>query len=257
MKAKKALGQHFLNDENLAANIAGSLAKTDSCPRVLEIGPGRGILTKYLLQYSFHLKAVEVDKDMVHVLTHDFPQIKEDLIHISFLKLDLKKVFGGLPFLMIGNYPYNISTEIVFKMLDNLDLIPEMVGMFQKEVAERFVAPHGSRTYGITSVLIQAYYDGELLYQVPPHSFNPPPKVDSAIIRLTRKEGPLDCNPRFFKQVVKMAFSQRRKMMRNTLKSIVKDPELIQDKVFTLRPEHLSVEDFISLTNKIEKSNES
>jgi len=257
VKAKKALGQHFLIDEDLSSNIASSLSLSTKFPRVLEIGPGKGVLTKYLIQKDFSFKAVEVDSDMVNYLINHYTTLSNKIIHLDLLKVSFQKVYDGQEFLVIGNFPYNISTEIVFKILDNVSLIPEMVGMFQKEVAERIIAPHGSKTYGITSVLTQAYYNGELLYAVPPNSFNPPPKVDSAVIRLTRKEEPLGCDPKLLKQIVKMSFNQRRKMLRNTLKTIVTNHELFEDKLFTLRPEQLSVDDFVALTNRIEKENES
>lgn len=257
LKAKKALGQHFLIDEDLSRKIAYSLQCLPTCKNVLEVGPGKGILTQYLLKQDFAFKVVELDKDMVSILTRSFADLQDRIIHLDFLKLDLRRIYNEKPFLLIGNFPYNISTEIIFKVLDNRELIPEVVGMFQKEVAERFISPHGNKVYGVTSVLTQAFYHGEKLFDVGPMSFNPPPKVDSAVIRLTRKENPIQCNHKLFKQVVKMGFSQRRKMLRNTLKTIVKNHDLFEDKVFTLRAEHLSVADFEALTNKIEESNES
>ena len=257
MKAKKALGQHFLIDENLSRQIAYSLQSLPHYKNVLEVGPGKGILTQFLIPQDISFKVVELDKDMVSILIKSFPDLHDRIIHLDFLKLDLRRIYDDEPFLLIGNFPYNISTEIIFKVLDNKDLIPEVVGMFQREVADRFIAPHGNKTYGITSVLTQAFYHGEKLFDVGPMSFNPPPKVNSAVIRLTRKENPIQCNPKFFKQIVKLGFSQRRKMLRNTLKGIVKNPVLFEDKVFTLRPEQLSVADFEALTFKIEESNES
>jgi 16S rRNA (adenine1518-N6/adenine1519-N6)-dimethyltransferase len=257
LKAKKALGQHFLIDENLSSSIADALTQIEQYPRILEIGPGKGVLTKYLLNKSAEFQAVELDRDMVSYLTKHYPGIEDKLINIDFLKVDFDKVYDGQEFLLIGNYPYNISTEIIFKMLGKVKLIPEMVGMFQKEVADRIVAPHGSKTYGVTSVLTQAFYTGETLFAVPPQSFNPPPKVNSSVIRLVRKEGEMGCDPKKLRQIVKMTFNQRRKMLRNTLKSIVEDHSLFEDKFFTLRPEQLSVQDFIELTNLIENKNES
>ena len=257
MKAKKALGQHFLIDESLSRQIAYSLQSLPTCKNVLEVGPGKGILTQFLIEQGFPFKVVELDKDMVSILIRSFPDLHDSIIHLDFLKLDLRQIYNAEPFLLIGNFPYNISTEIIFKVLDNKELIPEVIGMFQKEVAYRFIAPHGNKTYGITSVLTQAFYHGEKLFDVGPLAFSPPPKVNSAVIRLTRKENPITCDPKFFKQIVKLGFSQRRKMLRNTLKGIVKNPGLFEDKVFTLRPEQLSVADFEALTFKIQESNES
>jgi len=253
VKAKKALGQHFLIDETITENISNSLTLMEEYPRILEIGPGKGVLTKYLLKKEVEFKAVELDKDMVEHLLGHLSDIQDKIINIDFLKIDFDKVYEGQEFLLIGNYPYNISTEIIFKMLAHVYLIPEMVGMFQKEVADRIVAPHGSKTYGVTSVLTQAFYTGETLFDVPPSSFNPPPKVNSSVIRLLRKEGELGCDPKKLRQIVKMTFNQRRKMLRNTLKPLVEDHSIFEDKFFTLRPEQLSVENFIELTNRIEK----
>lgn len=257
MKAKKALGQHFLIDENLTANISKSLTKLKDYPRILEIGPGQGVLTKYLLNLDADFKAVELDRDMVEHLLEHLPGIKGKIINIDFLKVDFEIAHDGQEFLLIGNFPYNISTEIVFKMINNRQLIPEMVGMFQKEVADRIVAPHGSKIYGVTSVLTQAFYTGETLFAVPPSSFDPPPKVQSSVIRLVRKEGSLNCDPKKLRQIVKMTFNQRRKMLRNTLKPLVEDHSIFEDKFFTLRPEQLSVQNFIELTNRIKEANES
>ncbi len=255
MKAKKALGQHFLNDSQLAANIANSMTTVNEFPKVLEIGPGKGILSQFLINQDYDFQAVELDGDMVNVLAQSHPAMK--VIHSDFLKLDLRSIFTSEQFIIIGNFPYNISTEIIFKILKQVDLIPEMIGMFQKEVAERIISKHGSKVYGITSVLTQLFYEGEKLFDVPPHSFNPPPKVDSAVIRLTRKKEKPYCDLSLLKQIVKMGFNQRRKMLRNTLKSVVKNPEILKNKIFTLRPEQLSVIEFVQLTNLIEKENES
>lgn len=255
MKAKKALGQHFLIDEQLASSIAQAITLVKDVPRVLEIGPGRGILTNYLIDQPFEFKAVELDRDMVRILLERHPAM--EIIHLDFLKLSLSKIFESQEFIIIGNFPYNISTEIIFKILDNVELIPEMVGMFQKEVAERIISKHGSKVYGITSVLTQLFYSGSKVVDVPPRAFNPPPKVQSAVIRLERKKEKPNCNLKLIKQIVKMGFNQRRKMLRNTLKPIVKNPEIFENKIFTLRPEQLSVEEFVHLTNLIEKENES
>lgn len=249
MKAKKSFGQHFLNDERLAERIATSLKKTAEYDRVLEIGPGRAMLTKYLLQQPYDLTVVEADKDMVTFLKKHYPQLDGKIIELDFLKMRLDEQMGN-NFGLIGNFPYNISSQILFKMVTCRELIPEMVGMFQKEVAERVVSKPGSKVYGVISVLIQAFYEGEYLFTVNQNSFTPPPKVLSGVIRLTRKANQdLGCDYKLFRQVVKLSFSQRRKMLRNTMKSLLKGDELLNDPFFTQRPERLSVEDFVQLTN--------
>lgn len=253
MKAKKSFGQHFLINEPLAESIANGLHKKEGIKNVLEVGPGKGVLTKYLLQQDINLKVVEADKDMVGYLENNYPELKEDIIFLDFLKLNMSKCFDGEPFYMIGNYPYNISSQIIFRMLKYMDLIPEMVGMFQKELADRVVAPHGSKTYGVISVLTQAFYTGSTIHKVSPGSFSPPPKVNSSVIRLVRKPDyqNLGCDYKIFRRVVKAGFSQRRKMLRNTLKPIVKDPNFLQEKSLQMRPEQLSVQDFVELTKTI------
>jgi 16S rRNA (adenine1518-N6/adenine1519-N6)-dimethyltransferase len=254
LKAKKSFGQHFLKDENKASRIAGSLDFATEGSRVLEIGPGKGMLTKYLLEKAYDLKVIEADRDMVEYLEKHYPQLKDRIIFLDFLKINARKVFDGQPFYLIGNYPYNISSQIVFKMIKYRDLIPEMVGMFQKEMADRIVADPGSKTYGVISVLTQAWYKGKLLFNVAPGSFSPPPKVNSAVIRLTRKENfKLECNEKLFKSVVKVSFNQRRKMLRNTLRPMLKDTEVLKDEFFNQRPEQLSVDDFVKLTNLLDK----
>ncbi len=250
LKAKKSYGQHFLNNENIAERIAAGLQLTDQYKHVLEVGPGRGMLTKYLVDQPYELVVVEADRDMVKYIQHHFPQLKGQIISEDFMKVNLSLFFKNEPFALIGNYPYNISSQILFKMLEYKAQIPEMVGMFQKEVADRVIAPHGSKTYGVVSVLVQAYYDGELLMDVDKDQFTPPPKVESAVIRLTRKANQdLGCSYSLFRQVVKQSFSQRRKMLRNTLKMFVDGSELQGNDLFTKRPEHLSVQDFVDLTN--------
>jgi 16S rRNA (adenine1518-N6/adenine1519-N6)-dimethyltransferase len=254
LKAKKSYGQHFLIDEDITSRIADSLTMVDGLNNVLEVGPGKGMLTKYLIEKRFNFKAVEADRDMVSYLQENYPQLEGKIISEDFLKVKLEEVFENEPFALIGNYPYNISSQIIFKMIDYKDMIPEMVGMFQKEVGERIVAPPGSKTYGVISVLAQAYYKGELLIQIGPESFDPPPKVQSVVIKLKRKERlEIDCNPKIFKRVVKQAFSQRRKMLRNTMKAFIKGDDLLEDVFFQQRPEQLSVEQFIKLTNWIEE----
>jgi 16S rRNA (adenine1518-N6/adenine1519-N6)-dimethyltransferase len=254
MKAKKSFGQHFLTNESIAKDIAYSLEMTGIVKNVLEIGPGKGVLTKYLAAQDTNLKVVEADKDMVQYLTSNKILDDEQIIFLDFLKLNMQKVFDGEPFLMIGNYPYNISSQILFKMVNSKELVPEMVGMFQKEVADRVVAPPGSKTYGVISVLVQAYYEGKTIIDVAPNSFSPPPKVQSSVIRLVRKENAvLPCDDRLFRNVVKTAFNQRRKMLRNTLKPLFGEESLMNDAYFTQRPEQLSVQDFVDITLKLEK----
>ena len=255
LKAKKSYGQHFLREEGIARKIAHSLSLTteDLPQNVLEIGPGKGMLTKYLMDLDIKLKVVEADRDMVEYLEVHYPALKENIIFLDFLKISLKKVFDGNPMAVIGNFPYNISSQIVFKIINYKELVPEMVGMFQKEMADRIVAPPGSKTYGVISVLTQAYYTGKLLMNVSPQSFSPPPKVNSAVIRLTRKSNyHLDCDEKLFRSIVKAAFNTRRKMIRNGLKAMVKDQSVLTDPSYDQRPEQLSVADFVEITNKLE-----
>ncbi len=255
VKAKKSYGQHFLINENAAEKIAYGLIRAEGIKNVLEIGPGKGVLTKYLVRQKINFKAVEADRDMVAYLEEHYPVMRNRIIFLDFLKLDLSRVFEGEPFYLIGNYPYNISSQIIFKLLKHKNLVPEMIGMFQREVADRIIAPHGSKTYGVLSVLTQAFYEGKRFMKVSPGSFSPPPKVDSAVIRLTRKENfELPCSEQLFRAVVKTSFGQRRKMMRNTLKALVDDTDILESELLTKRPEQLSVEEFIDLTVLIEKS---
>ena len=251
VRAKKYLGQHFLKDLEVARCIAESL--TLSAPiDVLEIGPGMGVLTQFLVQNpNIRLKAVEIDAESVHYLRQHYPSL--EVIEADFLKMDLKAHFSG-KFCIIGNFPYNISSQIFFRMLDHRDQIPCLVGMIQKEVAERMAARHGNKTYGILSVLMQAFYSIDYLFTVHEHVFDPPPKVKSAVIRLTRNEvSSLECDEQLFKTVVKTAFNQRRKTMRNSLKPLLeKENPLYADPVFDLRPEQLNVAAFVELTNKLQ-----
>ena len=255
VKPKKFLGQHFLKDLKVAQDIADSV---DTCPSlpILEVGPGMGVLTQYLLPKGRELKVVEIDYESVAYLRETYPSLEDNIIEDDFLKMHLERVFDGKPFVLTGNYPYNISSQIFFKMLDNKDLIPCCTGMIQKEVAERIAAGPGSKTYGILSVLIQAWYRVEYLFTVSEHVFNPPPKVKSAVIRMTRNETTdLGCNPKLFKQVVKTTFNQRRKTLRNSIKPILgKDCPLTADELFNKRPEQLSVQQFIDLTNQVEEA---
>ncbi len=252
VKPKKFLGQHFLTDLKVASDIADTV---DACPQipVLEVGPGMGVLTQYILKKDRPFKVVEIDRESVPYLQEHFPELGDNIIEADFLKMDLEKVFDGKPFVLTGNYPYNISSQIFFKMVEHKELIPCCTGMIQKEVAERMAAKPGSKTYGVLSVLIQAWYDVEYLFTVHENVFNPPPKVKSAVIRLTRNsKETLGCDEALFRRIVKTVFTMRRKMMRNGMKQILgKDSPLLADPIFSLRPEQLSVEDFIDLTNKV------
>lgn len=253
VKPKKFLGQHFLKDLSIAKDIADTV---DECPGlpILEVGPGMGVLTQFLMEKGREVKVVELDFESVAYLRENFPALEGNIIEDDFLKLKLEKLFDGRPFVLTGNYPYNISSQIFFKMLDYKDLIPCCTGMIQKEVAERIAAGPCSKTYGILSILIQAWYKVEYLFTVHEHVFNPPPKVKSAVIRMTRNETKeLGCNERLFKLIVKTTFNQRRKTLRNSISSILeKGNPLSNDPVFNKRPEQLSVQEFIELTNRVE-----
>ncbi len=260
VRAKKHLGQHFLTDEGIAKKIADALTET-GYHHVLEIGPGMGVLTKYLLEKKPKITVMELDYDSVAYLKESFPleHIKLDtskekfsILEGDFLKQDINKVFNNEQFAIIGNFPYNISSQILFKAIENREHVPEFAGMFQKEVAKRIAEKEGSKVYGILSVLTQAFYDVEYLFTVPPDVFNPPPKVDSGVIRLIRKENyTLPVDEKLFFRVVKMSFNQRRKMLRGSLKSFNLSDSLKEDPIFAMRPEQLSVEQFINLTAKI------
>jgi len=252
VKAKKKLGQHFLNDESIAKNIADSLT-LKNYNTILEIGPGMGMLTKYLLEKKATTYVVEIDTESVEYLKSNFLNLASRIIEEDFLKYDLNEVFKGEPFAIIGNFPYNISTQIVFKTLEMRDQIPEFSGMFQKEVAQRICSKEGSKVYGILSVLTQAFYNAEYLFTVPPNVFNPPPKVESGVLRLTRKENyTLPCDESLLFKVVKTGFQQRRKTLRNSLKTLNLSDNLREDVIFDKRPEQLSVEQFIELTTLIQ-----
>ena len=253
VKPKKYLGQHFLNDENIARKIVESLS-ISNYSNVLEIGPGTGVLTKYLIEKKINLKLVEIDSDSVNFLKSNFQIDPLIILENDFLKLQLDDVFTD-KFAIIGNFPYNISTQIIFKALEYKNLIPELIGMFQKEVAERICEKKGSKKYGILSVLTQAYYDTEYLFSVPPSVFTPPPKVVSAVIKLVRKkQTEINYNEKLFFKVVKQSFQQRRKTLRNSLKTFNLTDSLREDTIFDLRPEQLSVKDFIHLTVLIDKN---
>lgn len=253
VKAKKKLGQHFLNDENIAKKIVDTLILKDY-KNVLEIGPGTGVLTKYLLQKEFTTYVIEIDTESVEYLKVNYLNLASRIIEKDFLKYDLNEVFKEEAFAIIGNFPYNISTQIVFKALEMRHQIPEFSGMFQKEVAQRICEKEGSKKYGILSVLTQAFYNAEYLFTVPPQVFNPPPKVESGVLRLTRKENyTLSCDEKLFFKVVKQGFQQRRKTLRNSLKTFNLSDNLREDAIFGKRPEQLSVLEFIKLTRLIEK----
>ena len=253
VRAKKYLGQHFLKDLSIAEDIANSLT-WEKYDEVLEIGPGMGVLTQFILNAEKKISVVEIDRESVEFLNKEYNLIQENLPIYSedFLKMDLARIFKN-PIAILGNFPYNISTQILFKTLENKSFIPELVGMFQKEVAERVAAQHGNKTYGILSVLIQAYYKTEYLFTVNENVFTPPPKVKSGVIRLTRYRDEIEnVSYDFFLKLVKMAFNQRRKKLSNALKGMDKNEVLNSSKYKDLRAEQLSVEDFICLAKELQ-----
>ena len=252
VKAKKHLGQHFLKNEAIAEDIAKALVCDPPYARVLEIGPGMGMLTKFLLQDTrFETWVVEIDAESVTYLQSHYLPLTARILGEDILKMNFKK-FSPAPFAVIGNFPYNISSQILFKVYEEHLLVPELVGMFQKEVAERIASGPGNKDYGILSVLLQAYYNVEYLFTVGEHEFNPPPRVKSGVIRMRHKGiTALDCDEVKFKLVVKAAFNQRRKTMRNALQSIVPHKELLQDEIFSKRAEQLSSDAFIGITNML------
>lgn len=253
VRAKKHLGQHFLNDENIAKDIADTLT-LEGYKQVLEIGPGTGVLTKYLLKKDIKTHVIEIDRESVEYLKANYLNLADRVYEEDFLKYDLTEVFKDEPFAVIGNFPYNISTQIVFKTLEMREQIPEFSGMFQKEVAARICSKEGSKVYGIMSVLVQAFYEAEYLFTVPPTVFIPPPRVDSGVLRLKRKKNfTLPVDEKLFFRVVKTAFQQRRKTLRNSLKSFNLSDNLKANAIFDKRPEQLSVDSFIELTQLIEK----
>ena len=253
VKAKKHLGQHFLTDLSIAKQIADALTLHKNYQHVVEIGPGMGVLTQFLKDNPhFTLYPIDIDFDSITYLKKHFQTLEKNFIYGDFLAMDLDLITNNNPFAVIGNFPYNISTQILFKVLDFKDKVPEVVGMFQKEVAERVAAPPGSKVYGITSVLLQAFYNVEYLFTVNENVFNPPPKVKSGVIRLTRNSvEQLNCNESFFKTIVKTSFNQRRKTLRNSLRPFLTE-DTIELEIFNLRPEQLSVEQFITITNLLE-----
>jgi len=244
VRAKKNLGQHFLKDKDIALRIVESL-QADKVNKVLEIGPGMGVLTQFLLQNkSYETTVVEIDRESVEYINQHFPELKERIISDDFLRLNLHDCFTE-PFAIIGNFPYNISSQIFFKVLEYRNQITEVVGMLQKEVAERLAAPPGSKTYGILSVFLQAYYNIEYLFTVDQDQFIPPPKVKGGVIRITRNQKEhLNCDEKLFKSIVKMAFNQRRKTMRNSLKTMITSEELKANPIFDKRPEQMGVAEF-------------
>lgn len=252
VKAKKHLGQHFLKNEQIAEDIARALVCDPPYGRVLEIGPGMGMLTKYLLQDTrFETWVVEIDEESVTYLQSHYLQLTARMLGEDILKMDFKK-FSPSSFAVIGNFPYNISSQILFKVYEEHLLVPELVGMFQKEVAQRIASAPGNKDYGILSVLLQAFYSIEYLFTVGEQEFNPPPNVKSGVIRMRHKGvTALDCDEVKFKLVVKTAFNQRRKTLRNALQSIASHKELLQEEIFTKRAEQLSSDDFIGITNHL------
>lgn len=258
VKAKKNLGQHFLTDLNIAAAIADTVDACEDLP-ILEIGPGMGVLTQFLAKKGRMLKAVEIDRESVAWLHEHIPALHGSIISDDFLRMDLNDVFEGKPFVLTGNYPYDISSQIFFKMLDYRQLIPCCTGMIQREVALRIASKPGNKAYGILSVMIQAWYDVEYLFTVDEHVFNPPPKVKSAVIRMTRNSTEhLGCDEELFRRVVKAVFNQRRKMLRVSLRQLTAgkdmEPAFWEHPMMTQRPEQLSVEEFVELTNLVAKA---
>ena len=251
IRAKKHLGQHFLKDLSIARSITDALSG-EGYSNIVEVGPGMGVLTQYLLKKDFITHVIELDRESVSYLQAEYPQLSQRIYSADFLKINLDTITDQ-SFALIGNFPYNISSQILFKALDYKNQIPEIIGMFQKEVAERVASSPGNKKYGIISVLLQAYYNIEYLFTVDEDVFDPPPKVKSGVIRLRRNdEKKLGCNEKFFKQVVKQAFSQRRKTLRNALKPLI-DKSVYNDPILELRAERLSVKDFVYLTNQLER----
>jgi 16S rRNA (adenine1518-N6/adenine1519-N6)-dimethyltransferase len=254
VKPKKFLGQHFLKDLKIAQDIADTVDARPGIP-VLEVGPGMGVLTQFLIPKERPLKVVELDFESVAYLRENFPALEKNIVEADFLKLPLDQLFEGSPFVLTGNYPYNISSQIFFKMLDYKELIPCCTGMIQKEVAERMAAAPGSKTYGILSVLMQAWYRVEYLFTVHEHVFNPPPKVKSAVVLMRRNSRTsLPCDEALFRTIVKSTFNQRRKKMRNSIQNIVeKGSPILSNPILDKRPEQLSIDEFIELTIQVER----
>ncbi len=255
VRAKKKLGQHFLKDINIAKSISETLT-FENYNTVLEIGPGMGTLTDFLIPVTDDLNLIEIDKEAVEYLENKYPNLKSKIIEGDFLKLDLNQIFGNKLFAIIGNFPYNISTQIIFKTIEYRDQIPFFCGMFQKEVAERICESPGSKKYGIISVLTQLFYKTDLLFEVHPNVFNPVPKVYSAVIQLIRKNNTnLNCNEQLLFRIVKLSFQQRRKTLRNSLKNLNISEKLREDSIFDKRPEMLSGFDFVQIVKRIDNGN--
>ena len=255
VRAKKKLGQHFLKDINIAKSISETLT-FENYNTVLEIGPGMGTLTDFLIPVTDDLNLIEIDKEAVEYLENKYPNLKSKIIEGDFLKLDLNQIFGNKLFAIIGNFPYNISTQIIFKTIEYRDQIPFFCGMFQKEVAERICESPGSKKYGIISVLTQLFYKTDLLFEVHPNVFNPVPKVYSAVIQLIRKNNTnLNCDEQLLFRIVKLSFQQRRKTLRNSLKNLNISEKLREDSIFDKRPEMLSGFDFVQIVKRIDNGN--
>jgi len=254
LKAKKKYGQHFLVNEGAIEQIADAIAKAAiNCKKIVEVGPGKGAISSKLMVSGNAIKFIEIDPDMVYVLINNLNIDPESIVQQNILDTNPFELHDGQPFVLAGNYPYNISSQILFWMMSAHDFIPEMIGMFQKEVAVRICSQPGNKQYGILSVLVQAIYDVKIILRLSAGSFNPPPKVDSAVIRCSKKPNlVIDYNQKLFKRIVKATFNHRRKMISNTLKGIVKDESVFEQEIFRKRPEHLSVEDFIYLTNLLD-----
>lgn len=252
VRPKKHLGQHFLTDENIAAKIAEAYTGHGETNQLVEIGPGKGILTRYLLQDNKSLKVIEIDSESVEYLIQENIIPRESILEEDVLKVDFNSLCDS-QFALMGNMPYNISSQILFRVYEHHDLIPEIVGMFQKEVVDRIVSGPGNKSYGILSVLLQAYYNCERLFNVSPGVFHPPPAVQSAVLHMTRNETThLDCDEALFKTVIKAAFNQRRKTLRNSLRALIED-DAKEEVILQKRPEQLTVAEFIELTNLVEK----
>ncbi len=248
---KKKLGQHFLNDLNIAQKIA-DLLQNQNCKNIIELGPGMGVLTQFLISGQRNLKLIEIDNESVTYLNHKYSKMQKDILNEDFLKMDLSKIFNSQSFGIIGNFPYNISSQIIFKVLEFRQYIPFFCGMFQKEVAQRICEKPGTKAYGILSVLCQTYYNSQYHFDVSPGVFTPPPKVDSGVFSLTRKENPIiDFDENLLFKIVKTGFQQRRKTLRNSLKSLNISQLILEDSIFDLRPEKLSSAQFIELTKKV------
>lgn len=248
---KKKFGQHFLRNEIIAHDIVNAFISKCNTDQILEIGPGEGVLTKYLLQANKEVFISEIDNDIIPIIESKFNIDHEHLIHGDFLEMDFTNHFAG-EFSIIGNFPYNISTQIIFKIIENRQKVPMMTGMFQKEVADRIAAKHGNKIYGITSILTQVFYDVSYLFTVDRMEFTPPPQVQSAVIQLIRKSEPVpDLNEKFFFTIVKAGFNQRRKTLRNSLKSIISQPERLDPSILDKRAEQLSVEQWIEFSRQV------